>query len=114
MSNEDEGKTALDYRLDCKMTEGSVYAPTSGLTHIVRSFKKDLHALLDLTWSELLPVRVVSPFIVVQTLIGFGYAAGKGSGATFFWSNSCQSKFSEVLSQDNGLNHRVEIWTVQG
>ena len=59
MSNEDEGRATLEYPLDCKMVKGLLYTPTSGPTHIMPRFKKDIGALLALTRSEPPLLRIV-------------------------------------------------------
>ena len=74
-------------------------------------FKKDLDALLSLTRPELPPLQVVCPSMVVQVVFGFGYAASKGFRSTVAGSYDCQSKFSKVCLQADGLNHQVRNWT---
>ena len=58
-TNKDEDEAAIDYRLEAKLTTGSLYTPISGLTPIVPRFKKDLEAIFFLTRSELSPLRVI-------------------------------------------------------
>ena len=55
----DEDEAVIDHRLQAKLTTGLLSAPTSGLTPIMTRFKKYFVALLFLTRSELLPLRVI-------------------------------------------------------
>ena len=49
--------------------------------------------------------------MLVQVLFGFISTASKGFGYTVAGTYDIHSKFSELQTQDNGLNYRVGVWT---
>ena len=48
--------------------------------------------------------------MLVQVLFGFIGTASKGFGYTVAGTYDIHSKFSELQTQDNGLNYRVGVW----
>ena len=57
---------------------------------------------------------VIHPCMVVQVFFGLDDAAGKGFGYIVAGTYDCHLKCSELQTQDNSLNYKVEVWTALG
>jgi hypothetical protein len=92
-----------------KSTPSVLHAPPSGNTPPAPRLRADLEALLELSKSELPPLRLARPKKVVHVFYGFGDASGKGRGSTYQGFRTIHHPTGE-LGPDTPVHYTVGVW----